>query len=66
MSNGMWVGTPVFRTLKEAIRYYRDYGFTGCEVRAKLARSEILIGKLKRVPGIILLCDRGRWFYRRM
>lgn len=64
MSGSLWTGTNVFHSVKAAIRYYRDYGFDAQDVREKIARSEILIGRLKRVNGIFVTCDKGRWFYR--
>lgn len=64
MSGGIWTGTNVFQSVKAAIRYYRDYGFDAQDVREKIARSEIVIGRLKRAPGTFVICDKGRWFYR--
>ena len=61
---GSLIGTNVFRSVSSAIRYYKSYGFNADDVRGKIGRSEILIGRVKRVPGIFPLLDGGRWFYR--
>ncbi len=59
----MIIGTAHFKDLRAAKLYYRDYGYDGEEVNAKLRAGEIFIGppKLKDGERVILIDHYRRY-----
>lgn len=59
----MKIGTSHFRSLKDAVKYYRQYGCTGHDVNRKVKRKDISIGPPKTRPGeSLVLNEEGRYF----
>jgi hypothetical protein len=57
-----YTGTNHFNTIREALRYFSDYGMSNDDINRKINDHEIRIGKPEEIPGTDLrLNSEGRW-----
>lgn len=62
----MRIGTAHFRNLKAAVRYYSDYGYSETDVREKVDKGEIFLGKPEvRIGEALCVADNGTRYYIR-
>lgn len=57
-----YTGTNHFNTIREAVRYFSDYGMDDNDINQKIQDKEIRIGRPEEIPGTELrLNSEGRW-----
>lgn len=60
----MFIGTSYFRSLPDAVKYYKPYGENTTSVKYKIKMGEIHIGrpKIKNNEHLLLNKEEGRYF----